>query len=36
MSRHEHEAWQIRESATGGMYCAACGQDVPTESEAQA
>jgi len=22
---HQHEAWQIRESAKGGFYCAACG-----------
>jgi hypothetical protein len=27
--RHDHEAWQIRESAKGGRYCAACGQDIP-------
>lgn len=26
--RHQHEQWQIRESATGGTYCAACGGQV--------
>ena len=25
---HHHEAWQIRESAKGGTYCAACGGTV--------
>lgn len=29
--RHQHEAWQIRESDSGGYYCAACGEDVPKE-----
>lgn len=23
---HQHEKWQIRESASGGFYCAACGE----------
>lgn len=27
-SSHVHESWQIRVSAQGGLYCAACGQDV--------
>jgi hypothetical protein len=26
---HQHEKWQLQESAKGGMYCAACGEDVP-------
>lgn len=26
--RHQHERWQLQESAKGGMYCAACGEDV--------
>jgi hypothetical protein len=25
---HHHEAWQVRESAKGGTYCAACGATV--------
>lgn len=25
---HEHEGWQIQESAQGGWYCAACGRPV--------
>ncbi|MCV7286043.1 hypothetical protein H7J87_11945 [Mycolicibacterium wolinskyi] len=25
---HEHEAWQLQESAQGGWYCAACGRPV--------
>lgn len=25
---HEHEAWMLEESATGGTYCRACGQPV--------
>jgi hypothetical protein len=25
---HQHEKWQLQESAKGGMYCAACGEDV--------
>ena len=31
---HEHEAWQIRESASGGLYCAACGSPIH-DAEAQ-
>lgn len=27
-SGHRHECWQLQESAKGGMYCAACGEDV--------
>lgn len=26
---HQHEKWQLQESAKGGMYCAACGEEVP-------
>ena len=26
---HVHEKWQLQESAKGGMYCAACGDDLP-------
>ncbi|ADL71168.1 hypothetical protein ANGELICA_79 [Mycobacterium phage Angelica] len=25
---HEHEGWQIQPSASGGWYCAACGEAV--------
>lgn len=25
---HEHEPWQLRESARSGWYCAACGSSV--------
>lgn len=25
---HEHEQWQLQESASGGMYCAACGAHI--------
>ncbi|MEN4464334.1 hypothetical protein LT337_32810 (plasmid) [Mycolicibacterium fortuitum] len=25
---HEHEGWQLQESAQGGWYCAACGRPV--------
>ena len=25
---HEHEDWQLQESAKGGWYCAACGEPV--------
>lgn len=28
LTAHQHEAWQIRDSAQGGRYCAACGQGV--------
>ncbi|QIG58656.1 hypothetical protein SEA_DEJAVU_112 [Microbacterium Phage DejaVu] len=28
MTQHQHESWQIQESAKGGHYCAACGVDV--------
>lgn len=31
LTSHEHEAWQIRESAKGGNYCAACGESVEGE-----
>lgn len=33
MTKHEHEAWQIREveDGTGRRYCAACGEEVPGE-----
>lgn len=31
---HEHEGWQLQESAQGGWYCAACGQPV-TNDDAQ-
>jgi hypothetical protein len=27
---HQHEKWQLQESAKGGMYCAACGEAVPS------
>lgn len=27
-SGHHHESWQLQESAKGGLYCAACGEDV--------
>jgi RNA polymerase-binding transcription factor DksA len=27
---HQHEKSQLQESAQGGMYCAACGEDVPS------
>lgn len=33
IANHQHEAWQLQESAKGGMYCAACGQDVITADE---
>lgn len=33
MSTHQHEAWQLQESAQGGMYCAACGETVSTAQE---
>lgn len=25
---HQHEGWQLQESAKSGWYCAACGQSV--------
>lgn len=25
---HQHEGWQLQESAQGGWYCAACGLPV--------
>ncbi|UVD41038.1 hypothetical protein [Mycobacterium phage Kashi_RDG1] len=28
MNGHEHEGWQIQPSASGGWYCAACGEAV--------
>jgi hypothetical protein len=28
MSTHQHERWQLRPSAKGGVYCAACGDHV--------
>lgn len=28
---HQHEAWQIRDSASGGRYCAACGRHISDE-----
>lgn len=28
IATHEHEGWQLRESASGGLYCAACGRPV--------
>jgi hypothetical protein len=28
---HQHEKWMLQESAKGGMYCAACGEDVVTD-----
>lgn len=31
---HEHEGWQLQESAQGGWYCAACGRPV-TNDDAQ-
>lgn len=27
-ARHQHEAWQIQESAAGGRFCVACGEPV--------
>lgn len=30
-SGHVHEKWQLQESAKGGKYCAACGEDVKEE-----
>jgi len=32
MTEHQHERWQLRPSAKGGVYCAACGDhvDAPT------
>lgn len=26
--KHDHESWQLQESAKGGWYCAACGEHV--------
>jgi hypothetical protein len=26
MSEHQHEEWQMLESAKGGRYCGACGE----------
>lgn len=31
---HDHEGWQLQESAKGGWFCAACGQPV-NDTEAQ-
>lgn len=28
---HRHEAWQLQNSARGGRYCAACGDQVPEQ-----
>lgn len=25
MTNHQHESWQLEESAKGGVYCKACG-----------
>ena len=30
-SGHVHEKWQLQDSANGGMYCAACGEDAEEE-----
>ena len=27
ISAHQHEEWQMRESPSGGRYCAACGEN---------
>lgn len=26
---HQHEGWQLLDSAKGGRYCGACGEHVP-------
>ena len=31
MAAHECEKWMLRESAKGGLYCAACGKDQPSK-----
>lgn len=31
-SGHEHEDWQLQESAKGGQYCAACGEPVKQDA----
>jgi len=31
---HVHEKWQLQESAKGGLYCAACGEDMDTQPSA--
>lgn len=30
---HQHEKWMIRESASGGHYCAACGDRTDAEGQ---
>lgn len=30
-SGHVHEEWQLQDSAKGGRYCGACGEDVKEE-----
>ncbi len=28
MSTHQHEDWQLLDSAKGGKYCGACGEHI--------
>jgi len=34
MSEHQHEKWQLLDSAQGGQYCGACGDHVPVIPDA--
>ena len=34
MSEHQHEKWQLLDSAQGGQYCGACGDHVQVIPEA--
>lgn len=35
MATHRHERWQLRIKPGGGVYCAACGEDVSLAYEPQ-